>query len=97
MRQRIALLVAPLLLLAMLPGAVSAAPQRDAKAEHRAAVIAYWTPARMKAAMPRDFAFDAVRGFHAEKGKPGGGGGGGGGGAPAQRHRAPPGTAGARC
>src|SRR6478735_8617331 len=82
MRQRIALLVAPLLLLAMLPGAVAAAPQRDAKAEHRAAVIAYWTPARMKAAKPLDITFDAVRGFHAEKGKPGGGGGGGGGGTP---------------
>jgi hypothetical protein len=81
MRHRIALLVAPLLLLAMLPGAVSAAPNRDARAEHRAAVLAYWTPARIKlaAAHPRDFSFDAVRGFHPDKGKPGGGGGGGGG------------------
>ena len=86
MRQRIALLVAPLLLLAMLPGAVAAAPHRDAKAEHRAAVLAYWTPARMKAAKPLDITFDAVRGFHAEKGKPGGGGGGGGTPPPTQRH-----------
>ncbi len=86
MRQRIALLVAPLLLLAMLPGAVAAAPHRDAKAEHRAAVIAYWTPARMKAAKPLDITFDAVRGFHADKGKPGGGGGGGTRAAVDQRH-----------
>ena len=81
MRRRAALLVAPLLLLSLLPASVSAAPPRDSAAAHRAAVIAYWTPARMKAAIPRDFAFDAVRGVHQEKaspnrGKPGGGGGG---------------------
>lgn len=82
MRRRAALLVTPFLLLALLPGSVVAAHPRDAKAEHRAAVIAYWTPARMKAAKPLDYVFDAVRGFHQEKanpnrGKPGGGGGGG--------------------
>ena len=77
MRHRITLLVAPFLLLALLPGAVSAAPQHDARAEHRAAVLAYWTPARMKAAVPFDYSFDAVRGFHEDKGRPGGGGGGG--------------------
>jgi len=76
MRHRIALLVAPFLLLALLPGAVLAAPHRDARAEHRAAVLAYWTPARIKAAKPMDYTFDAVRGFHQEKSRPGGGGGG---------------------
>jgi hypothetical protein len=74
MRSRIALIVAPLLLLSLLPGAVSAAPARDARAAHRAQVLAYWTPARMRAATPRDFTFDAVRGFHPAA-KPGGGGG----------------------
>ena len=74
MRRRAALLVTPFLLLALLPGSVVAAHPRDAKAEHRAAVLAYWTPARITAARPRDFAFDAVRGFHPDKGKPGGGG-----------------------
>lgn len=82
MRSRIALLIAPLLLIAMLPGSVSAAsPAPDARAAHRAAVLAYWTPARMRAATPRDFTFDAVRGFQpVRKPAPGGGGGGAGGG-----------------
>jgi V8-like Glu-specific endopeptidase len=74
MRHRIALLVAPALLLAMLPGVVSAAPPRDPQAAHRAAVLAYWTPARIQAAIPRDFAFDAVRGF-VPNARPGSGGG----------------------
>jgi len=77
MRSRLALLVAPLLLATMLPAAVSAAaPARDAKADHRAAVVAYWTPARMRAATPREFTFDAVRGFQPNA-KPGGAAGGG--------------------
>ena len=42
----------------------------DAKAEHRAAVIAYWTPARMKAAKPLDITFDAVRGFQRTRAGP---------------------------
>lgn len=86
MRSRVALLVIPALLLAMLPGAASAAPGRAADAaaarEH-ARILAYWTPERMAAAQPRELAFDPVRGFHpAAKppGTPGGGGGGGGGG-----------------
>jgi hypothetical protein len=74
MRHRIALLVAPALLLAMLPGVVSAAPPRDAAAAHRAAVLAYWTPARIKAAIPRAYTFDAARGF-VPNARPGGGSG----------------------
>jgi hypothetical protein len=73
-RSRAALLVAPLLLLSLLPGAVSAAPPTDARAAHRAAVLAYWTPARVRSAIPRDFTFDAVRGFQPAA-KPGTGGG----------------------
>jgi hypothetical protein len=40
------------------------------------AIVAHWTAARMRAAVPRDFAFDPARGFHivANKGKPGSGG-----------------------
>lgn len=77
MRSRFALLIAPLLLVALLPAAASAAPAPDARAAHRAAVLAYWTPARMRAATPRDFTFDAVRGFQPAR-KPGPGGDGGG-------------------
>ena len=55
-------------------GAASAAA-----AKHEA-TVAYWTPERLRAAIPRDFVRDA-QGFHLQpqKGKPGGGGGGGGG------------------
>lgn len=89
MRSRLALLVIPGLLLAMLPGSVSAAPGASAAdaaaARERARVMAYWTPQRMANATPRDFVFDPVRGYTpAAKppgtGGPGGGGGGGGGG-----------------
>ncbi len=80
MRSRLIALVLPALLLAMLPGAVSAAGPGSAaaaRAEH-ARILAYWTPERMRAAQPREFQFDAVRGVHPMQ-RPGGGGGGGGG------------------
>lgn len=73
MRTRIALLVAPLLLLSLLPGAVSAAGP-NVQAQSRATVLAYWTPERMRSAKPRDM----THGFVPAR-KPGGGGGGGGG------------------
>ena len=76
MRSKLALLVAPLLLLALLPGAVSAGGPANARASEHARVLAYWTPARMRAATPRDFTFDAARGFQPAA-KPGGGGDGG--------------------
>jgi len=48
-----------------------------AAAEHQR-IVAFWTPARMRAAVARDVVFDAVRGYHLEpQAKPGGGGGGG--------------------
>lgn len=72
MRRRLALLIAPLLLVGLLPGAAWAAGPSGA-ASHHAEVLAYWTPARMKAAIPRDFTFDAVRGYQ-PLAKPGGGG-----------------------
>ena len=67
MRARLALLVVPLLLVALLPAAAVAAPPSgpptlpDAASQHAAEVLAYWTPARMAAAIPRDFVFDGVR------------------------------------
>lgn len=75
MRSRLALLVAPLLLLALLPGGAAAAGPREVVTARHAAVLAYWTPARIRAATPRDFAFDGVRGLQPAA-KPGGGGGG---------------------
>lgn len=79
MRFRVVALLAALLLLTLLPAsfAAAAAPQAAAS-QSRAHVLAYWTPARMQAARPRDFAFDSVRGFHPDA-RPGGGGSGGGG------------------
>ncbi len=80
MRSRLALLVVPGLLLAMLPGSVTAAPGgtgADAAASReRARVLAYWTPERMRGAKPRDFVFDPVRGFTPAAKPPGAGGGG---------------------
>ena len=50
------------------------------RAEHTR-IVHFWTPARVRAAIPRDFAFDPVRGSHvapkAKPTKPPGGGGGG--------------------
>lgn len=57
MRSRFALLIAPLLILSILPGAVSAAGPA-AQAESRADVLAYWTPARMKSAKWLDVEVD---------------------------------------
>jgi hypothetical protein len=58
-------------------GGASTATAR-AGAQHKA-IVGYWTAARMRAAIPRDFTFDTVRGYHLTpaKGKPPGGGGGG--------------------
>src|SRR6185436_18475619 len=57
-------------------GAAAAASQR---AQHRA-ILAYWTPARMRAAVPRDFIVDGSGKLQPKrkppKPPPGGGGGG---------------------
>jgi hypothetical protein len=46
-----------------------------AAAQHQA-TIAYWTEARMRAAVPRDFAYDSARGYHiVAQARPGSGGG----------------------
>lgn len=76
--------VAATLVLAALPilASVAAAGGSDPQAARRTAehqrIVTYWTEARMRAAVPRDFQFDSVRGYHiAPQAKPGGGGGGG--------------------
>ena len=71
MRRGIVLLVAPLLLLSLLPEAVSAGGPRG-QAQSRAQVLAYWTPARMAPDRPAA-RHDAG---HRADGPPGGGGGG---------------------
>jgi V8-like Glu-specific endopeptidase len=82
MRTRLALVLAPILLLAMLPGSVMAGNPDDTAADAAAAreharVLAYWTPERIKNAKPRDFVRGAS-GFQpaARPSKPGGGGSG---------------------
>jgi hypothetical protein len=81
----ITLVFAALPLLATVATAAPGTARAEAARAEREATLRYWTPERMRAAIPRDFVFDPVRGFQpAAKppgtGKPGGGGGGGGGG-----------------
>lgn len=77
MRKRLALFLTPVLLLAMLPGAVSAAPADPDRARHEAA-MQFWTAERLASAVSRDITFDPVRGFQpaARPTKPPSGGGG---------------------
>jgi hypothetical protein len=89
MRIQRAASVAATLVLAALPivasGAVAAggssaqsAGAARERAEH-ARIISFWTPARVRAAIPRDFVVDRSGRFHqVPNAKPGGGGGGGG-------------------
>jgi hypothetical protein len=80
MRKRLALVLAPILLLAILPGSVAAGGPGDtaakAAAREHARVLAYWTPERIRNAQPRDFIRDAAGSFKqvARPSKPGGGG-----------------------
>jgi hypothetical protein len=84
MRSRRSAAIAALLALITLPvlaGGATAGPPAaagaNAVARHNA-IVAHWTDTRLRAAKPRDFVFDAVRGFHIAptKGKPGTGSGG---------------------
>jgi V8-like Glu-specific endopeptidase len=59
--RKLALLIAPFLLLSMLPATVSAAGP-SAQARQRADVLAYWTPARMKSAKWLDVEVDKATG-----------------------------------
>jgi hypothetical protein len=69
--RRIALAV--VLLIAALPMAAPVAAKDPAKAEHDR-IVAYWTPARLASAIPRDFVKSG--GTFVPKARPGGGGGG---------------------
>ena len=68
--RKLALVVAPFLLLSILPGAVTAAQPKDDKAAHHAKVVHYWTPERIKNAKPRDFEFDPAKGGFKPAAKP---------------------------
>lgn len=83
-RRSLALLVATLTAAALMPAALAGAAAPTAadrasaqeRAEH-ARVVAFWTPERMRAAIPRDFARQPDGTFRlapTAKGKPGGGG-----------------------
>jgi V8-like Glu-specific endopeptidase len=80
MRVRRPAALAALTILAILPVlgsqvlASGPSPEAARAAAEHARIVAYWTPARMKAAIPRDFAFDPSTGrFHlAPLAKPGG-------------------------
>ncbi|HEX2753835.1 MAG TPA: hypothetical protein VHM48_00130 [Candidatus Limnocylindrales bacterium] len=76
--------VAATFVLAALPALASGAvagggadPQAARQTAEHGRIISYWTEARMRAAVPRDFVFDSVRGAQiAPQAKPGGGSGG---------------------
>lgn len=78
MRSRRPAALAALLVLTALPvlaGGAAAGGGAGATSRHDA-IVAHWTEARMRAAVPRDFVFDAVRGYHINPMKrpvPGGG------------------------
>ena len=76
MRSRVAIVVSLLLLVALaLPAAVGARSPGGSAQSERARTLAYWTPARIANATPRDFVKDAS-GKLVPKARPGGGGGG---------------------
>jgi V8-like Glu-specific endopeptidase len=79
MRVRISIVLAALAVTMVLPG-IAAARGGDAaaaaKAEHDR-IVAYWTPARLAAAKPKDFVRDAKTGKFTPLKRPGGAGGGG--------------------
>lgn len=79
MRHRLpALLIAAMLLIAIVAPTQARSPQQTRHEQ----IVAYWTPARIAAAIPRDFDYQPGRGFvqRAKPDRPPGGGGGGTGG-----------------
>jgi hypothetical protein len=68
--RKLALVIAPFLLLSLLPGVAAAAQPEDTKAAHHAKVVKYWTPERIKNAKPRDFVFDPAGGTYKPAAKP---------------------------
>ena len=84
MRHRLPALLVSAIMLVLVVAPVQARGPQPSRHEQ---TIAHWTPARMAAAIPRDFTYHPGRGFlpaakpPGTPGGPGGGGGGGGGGA----------------
>ena len=76
MRSRVAIIVTVLLLGLALPAAVGARSPNAQPQSERAKTMAYWTPARIANATPRDYVKDSS-GKLVPKAKPGGGGGSG--------------------
>ena len=68
--RKLALVIAPFLLLSLLPGVATAAQPKETKAAHHAKVVKYWTPERIKNAKPRDFVFDPAKGSFKPAAKP---------------------------
>ena len=68
--RKLALVIAPFLLLSLLPGVTTAAQPKETKAAHHAKVVKYWTPERIKNAKPRDFVFDPAKGTYKPVAKP---------------------------
>ncbi len=76
MRRRVAIVVTLFLLGLALPAAVGAGSPSTSPQSERARTMAYWTPARIASATPRDFV-KTSSGKLVPKAKPGGGGGSG--------------------
>lgn len=70
MRRR---LLPPLISAILLVLSVAPVQAREPQASRHDQVVAYWTPARMASAIPRDFTFDEARGFQ-PLARPGSGG-----------------------
>ncbi len=75
MRSRVAIIIPVLLLSLALPAAVGAKSPNTNPQSERARTMAYWTPARIANAMPRDFV-KTSSGKYVPKARPGGGGSG---------------------
>lgn len=78
MRNRVLVILSALSLVLLLPSSAGARTGADAAAKaEQDRIIAYWTPARIASAKPRDFVRDANTGKLVPYAKPGSGGGGG--------------------
>ena len=72
-RVRISILLAALAVTLLAPGAVGARGDASAARAEHDRIVAYWTPARMAAAKPKDYAYDPKLGKIVPFARPGGG------------------------
>ena len=75
MRSRGSIAIGTLFLLASAVPAAAASPSVESASARHDRIVAHWTPERLQKATPRDFRYDAKRGF-VPAAKPGTGGGG---------------------